>query len=226
MRLLVHVEGQTEESFVNEVLGPYLIGHGYESVSARLLGNSRMRTHRGGISAWHAVRTDICNHLRQDAGAVATTMVDYYGMPADSWPGRAAANGLQFERKASCVEEAIHADLTAQMGYAVNPDRFIPYVAMHEFEGLLFSDCKGLAEGVGMAALEHRFVEVRNAFETPEHINDSVATAPSKRIQGIHPGYQKVLHGPMAAVFVGLDSIRAQCAGFDRWIHRLVGLVA
>ena len=33
-RLLIHVEGQTEETFVNEVLGPHLSGYGYFTASA------------------------------------------------------------------------------------------------------------------------------------------------------------------------------------------------
>ncbi|WP_420461731.1 hypothetical protein [Candidatus Palauibacter sp.] len=41
VRLLVHVEGQTEEQFVNELLAPLLYAHGYTSVSARLIGNAR-----------------------------------------------------------------------------------------------------------------------------------------------------------------------------------------
>jgi hypothetical protein len=31
-RLLIHVEGQTEEAFVNDVLAPHLYGRGYEKV--------------------------------------------------------------------------------------------------------------------------------------------------------------------------------------------------
>lgn len=50
-RLLVHVEGQTEEDFVNEVLGPHLWAYGYTQVSARLLGNARLRSRRAGIKA-------------------------------------------------------------------------------------------------------------------------------------------------------------------------------
>ena len=46
-RLLIHVEGETEESFVNEVLAPHLYTHGYGLVSARLLGNARQRDRRG-----------------------------------------------------------------------------------------------------------------------------------------------------------------------------------
>ena len=37
-RILVHVEGQTEENFVNTVLAPHLYGIGYTNVSPRLLG--------------------------------------------------------------------------------------------------------------------------------------------------------------------------------------------
>ena len=43
-QLLVHVEGQTEETFVNEVLAPHLHGFGLASVSARLFGNARQRS--------------------------------------------------------------------------------------------------------------------------------------------------------------------------------------
>jgi hypothetical protein len=38
VRLLVHVEGETEETFSNEILRPYLLTAGYESVSARIIG--------------------------------------------------------------------------------------------------------------------------------------------------------------------------------------------
>ena len=93
-RLLVHVEGQTEETFVNEVLAPHLYGSGWRSVSARLFGNARQRYRRGGVRAWSEVRRDIVNHLREDQASTATTMVDYYGMPMAgrmAWPGRSQA---------------------------------------------------------------------------------------------------------------------------------------
>ena len=41
MRLLVHVEGQTEETFVNTVLAPHLLEAGYLRVSATLIGSPR-----------------------------------------------------------------------------------------------------------------------------------------------------------------------------------------
>jgi hypothetical protein len=67
-RLLIHVEGETEETFVNEVLAVHLYAKGYEKVSARLMGDSRQRDRRGGIRAWNSARGDILRHLKEDAG--------------------------------------------------------------------------------------------------------------------------------------------------------------
>ena len=62
MRLLIHVEGQTEETFVNEILRAHLVQHGYKSVEARLIGNARLRVKRGGIKSWSSVKGDIVRH--------------------------------------------------------------------------------------------------------------------------------------------------------------------
>jgi hypothetical protein len=98
-RALIHVEGETEEAFVNEILAPHLRQKGYAKVSARLVGNARQRDRRGGIRAWTTARRDIMNHLREDPGCLATTMVDYYGLPKTgdrAWPGRDSAGRLPF----------------------------------------------------------------------------------------------------------------------------------
>jgi hypothetical protein len=222
-RLLIHVEGQTEEDFVNVVLRDYLVHVGYESVSARIIGNARLRRRRGGIRPWPPVKRDIINHLRQDAGCLATTMVDYYGLPQagnGAWPGRAEATHLQTGEKAPHVQNALLNDLTADIE-GINPARFIPFVVMHEFEGLLFSDCAAFAHGIGKPELEQTFQQIRNSFQSPEDINDSPVTSPSKRIENLVPGYEKPLLGILAVLEIGLDRIRAQCHHFDQWIHAL-----
>ena len=55
-RILIHVEGETEEAFTNEILAPHLYQRGFSMVSARLMGNARLRSRRGGIKAWSVVR--------------------------------------------------------------------------------------------------------------------------------------------------------------------------
>ena len=228
-RLLVHVEGQTEEDFVNFVLRDYLLHCGYQSVSARIIGNARLRRRRGGIRPWLTVRKDIINHLRQDPGCIATTMVDFYGLPQHgdrAWPGRVAAVGASGHQKASVVEEALRDDLAHVMGTDFDITRFLPFVVVHEFEGLLFSDCAAFARGICRPDLEPSLSQIREGFATPEEIDDSPATAPSKRVEDLVPGYDKPLLGTLAILEIGLDSIRAECPHFNRWLHQLESLVA
>ena len=213
-RLLIHVEGQTEETFVNEVLGPHLYRQGYTKVGARLMGNARQRDRRG----------DIIRHLKEDAGCLVTTMVDYYGLPqtgSRAWPGREAAGSLPFTRKASTVESALSADICREMGARFHPDRFIPFVMMHEFEGLLFSDCERFSRGIGRPDLVDAFQAVRDEFASPEEINDSPVTAPSKRVEQLVQVYEKPLLGTLAVLEIGLDAIRRDCPHFREWLSSL-----
>lgn len=223
-RLLVHVEGETEETFVNEVLAPHLYRHGYRKVSARLVGNARLRDRRGGIKAWSAVREDIIKHLKEDPASLTTTMVDYYALPqrgGKAWPGRAEAGLLPYQQKALHIQAALLADICQEMGDSFNPNRFVPYVMMHEFEGLLFSDCVRFAEGICRPSLAEEFQAIRNQFTTPEEINDSPQTSPSKRVEALVPGYEKPLLGTLAILEIGLDPIRRNCPHFGAWLSLL-----
>lgn len=223
-RLLIHVEGETEEAFVNEVVGRHLLDVGYERVGARLLGNARQRDRRGGIRGWDVVKRDITRHLLQDPGALSTTIVDYYRLPGHgqkAWPGRAQASNLPVAQKAAHVEAALLEDLANQMGAGFDRRRFLPFVVMHEFEGLLFSDCEAFARGVGQPALEGTLREIRNQFNTPEDINDDPATAPSRRVEAVISGYVKPLHGNLAALEIGIDRITSECPHFRAWLLEL-----
>jgi hypothetical protein len=227
-RLLIHVEGRTEEDFVNEVLRDQLVAKGYDAVDARIVGNPRLRRQRGGIRPWPSVKKDIINHLREDPGCIVTTMVDYYGLPqknAAAWPGRARAGGLSPAQRAPCVEKALLDDVAGEMGNRLNRGRFVPFVVMHEFEGLLFSDCTGFRNGIGQPHLETDFRAIRDQFSTPEEINDSPFTAPSKRVEALVPGYQKPLLGTLAVLEIGLARIRAECPHFNSWLEKLESLV-
>ncbi len=226
-RLLIHVEGETEETFVAEILAPHLYGIGYAKVSARLIGNARMRERRGGIRGWDSVRPDLLGHLKEDPGCLATTMVDYYGLPRGgpgAWPGRAAAGKHTFERRAPTIQDALLADVCTAMGPRFDAFRFVPYVMMHEFEGLLFSDCQRFAVGIGSPHLAPRLQAIRDAFGSPEEINDSPITAPSKRVTDLIPNYQKPLLGTLAVLEIGLDAIRSECRQFNEWVERLEAL--
>jgi len=228
-RLLVHVEGQTEEQFVNDLLAPHLQDHGYTSVSARLIGNARQRGKRGGVKPWSEARKAIVNHLRQDTGSSAATMVDYYGLPhtgPKAWPGREVVSDARFLARPEVVEKAVLEDVARTMGVGFDPSRFIPFVTMHEFEALLFSDCERFAQGIGQPEMTSPLQKIRDAFSNPEEIDDSPDTAPSKRVVALIPEYQKPLMGTLAALEIGLVTMRTECPHFDAWLKRLENLSA
>lgn len=223
-RLLVHVEGETEERFVHELLAPHLQQYGFGDVSARKLGNARQRHKRHGIKPWAVVQDVVSKHLLQDRHAYSTLMVDYYAMPSTgdrSWPGREDAMHLAHAHKARHIETQLFACLQ-KTNHAV-AKRFIPFVQMHEFEALLFSDCAAFAQAIGQAEIEAPLEKIRLQFDNPECINDSPETAPSKRLaQLIHKyEHQKPLLGTLGATAVGLTPMRAQCPGFANWLIRL-----
>ena len=94
-------------------------------------------------------------------------------------------------------------------------DRFILFVMMHEFEGLLFSDCESFSRKIRRPELTAEFQSIRDQFSSPEEIDDSPITAPSKRVEGLVEGYQKPLLGVLAILEIGLNSIRAKYPHFD-----------
>ena len=222
-RVIALVEGPTEEMFVKSVLAPTLGQQGV-FVSATTSGHPR---NQAGVPAWARAKRELLRLLKEDSGRNVTTMFDYYGMPA-KWPGRDAASGQPHSEKASTVERRIKERIAESMDVDPGQIRFIPYVQMHEFEALLFSAPGILAEVVSRDARPHRvsiaLERIAESFETPEEIDDSYTTAPSKRILAVEPQYQKVTDGNLAATRIGLDIMREKCPHFNGWLSKLEAL--
>ncbi len=214
----VLVEGQTEEMFVNRVLRSHFWPLGIK-LHPQLLGK---RGQQGGIREYAVARIDFLTVLQQQMHSFCTTMFDYYAMP-DSWPNRGAAKLKPFGEKALAIEWALSADMLRELGQGFDAARFIPYVQMHEFEALLFSDPKLLADGLGLGD-DTSIQAIRGQFKTPEEINDSQHTAPSKRILGLNAKYSKMTRGILISQNIGLNVMRAQCPHFNEWIGRLEAL--
>ncbi len=227
-RLLVHVEGETEETFVNEVIAGHLQSVGFTEVAAKKIGNARNRANRGGITSWPTAKSDIVRRLQGNTGAYATTLVDYYALPSGGtggWPCRQLAGSITAAACAQSIETAIEAEVNAFFSETSFPQRFIGGVLLHEFEALLFADCQAFAEGIGKPELVVPLEAIRAQFSSPEDINDSPITAPSKRMERLIAGYEKPLYGTIGASHIGVDRLRAECPHFNRWLTRLEGLV-
>jgi hypothetical protein len=223
-RVNIVVEGQTEETFLKEVLAPAL---GYRGVylTPRLLGAPGKQ---GGKVNYARVKRDVTAFLKQEKHAYCTTLIDLYGM-GSGFPGSVPIPSGVPSRpepgRASQIEQAVKSDIISTLGDNFRADiRFIPYIQQYEFEGLLFSSPVALAQGISRPQLAKQFRDIREEFNTPEDINDSPHTAPSKRILQIHPPYQKPLHGVLAAKAMGLATIRRECPRFNAWVSKLEAL--
>ena len=58
-------------------------------------------------------------------------------------------------------------DVSLEIGANFNSSRFVPFVVMHEFESLLFSDCTAFARAVGLPNIEAALQTIRDGFSTP-----------------------------------------------------------
>jgi len=207
-RIKILVEGQTEETFVRDVLIPRFRSQNKWLVP--ILAKT-CASGRGGIVSYGKIKHQVTRLCRKDKGAYVTTMIDLYGLPMD-FPGRNSAP------QGSCFDRARY--LEQEFSQNINEINFIPNLLVHEFEGLLFSEPEKFGEWF-VESVVTSLVEINNSFSSPEEINDSPQTAPSKRIQAVTRGYQKTLHGPLIGYDIGLDTIRNKCTHFGNWLAKL-----
>jgi hypothetical protein len=220
-RGLVLVEGQTEERFVNECLGPYFATHGLFLIATvvktkRVVGAAHFE---GGVTSYGQVRRDLGLLLRDSDASIITTLLDYYAVPSD-FPG------MHDRPPGSAQQRVVHVETA--WAATVEDRRFVPHLTLHEFEAWVYADPSRLEPWMfdddehviaGIAA-------VAEAHRTPEDIDEGAATAPSRRLRRVFTSYQKALHGPFAVAAIGIDRIRAACPHFSAWLQRIEMLAA
>ena len=208
IRVCIVCEGPTEVEFVKCCLTPHLLDYNVNAYPAIVQAPSGR--HRGGrVTVERLARFISHEYCAADR---LTTLVDYYG----------------FQGAGGRTRQALEQDIlnTAAKLTTGFDERFVrPYIQMHEFEGLLFSDVEqfqyvldGWDSGV-----QQKLLNIRSQFQTPEDINNSRETAPSKRILAAfqEENYSKTEHGPLIAEAIGLVTIRTQCPQFDSWVTML-----
>jgi Domain of unknown function (DUF4276) len=219
-RVLVLVEGQTEERFVKDVLSPAFFSRDLY-FSPTILVTKRVKNgpnFKGGVTNFAKFRNDTQRLLNSSGDAMVTTILDYYGLP-DDFPG------MDTRPDSTPVARVTHVE-SALFSYFGSPANFIPFLVLHEFEALLFSSSEVLPRVLTENRKQPQFAAIRASVHTPEDINERPELAPSKRIVALFPAYKKTLHGPMAAGRIGLDKIRAECPHFSSWIARLEAYAA
>lgn len=217
MRLYLVVEGQTEETFVNELLTPHYARMGLYITPIIV---STSPGYKGGVTSYAKVKPQLQRLCRQDQSAHVSTLFDLYALPTD-FPGK---NDSEFPMQGGGEQKAAFLELHLKQD--VNEPNFIPNLMVHEFEALLFAEPQKFAEWIDFPKIVTKLVAIAEAYDTPEQINDSPQTAPSKRILELMPGYQKTFHGPLIASDIGLDALRQACPHFNTWLKRMEQLIA
>ena len=200
-RLAIVVEGPTEREFVQRVLADYLLPKEIYPYPKSLGGDVRV----------DRLASHMARYL-QSFDSVSC-LVDFYGFRGK---GNASPNEL---------ENLIFEEINRRTHTTWDEARVIPYVQLHEFEGLLFSQVDSFSETMFTSnASLRRLQQIRSHFSTPEDINDNPQTAPSKRIQELIPRYNKPAHGYLVAESIGVEIIRAECPRFNEWLAKLESL--
>lgn len=221
IRLYLFAEGQTEQTFADNILKPHLAQYGVFLDKIILIAHARKKgkAHRGGGRKYEPMKDDILRFLKQEKGSNVffTTMIDLYAI-APEFPGLNESEKLRPNpvQRVDFLEKSFAED--------IDDRRFIPYIQLHEYEAYLFTNptCfefiyDNCSDKVAVLKA------IADSYETPELINDGTETAPSKRIISQFPAYEraKVADGSQFAELIGLEVIRARCPHFNLWLSRL-----
>lgn len=216
-RIIVICEGHTEQAFCKTNLSAHF-SNGHKILHAPLIKHSR-----GGIVKWDVLKRQIETHLKSEADAFVTTFIDYYGLYAKyyfpNWDD--AHKIVDKSARILALEDAMAMDIQEELRH-----RFIPYIQLHEFEGLLFNDINVFYDQIPSADLvgEEELKQTFEDYDNPEMINNDRTTSPSHRLMRIIRGYNKIVYGDILSEAIGLQRIRLKSPRFNGWITQLESL--
>ncbi|WP_420458457.1 DUF4276 family protein [Neolewinella sp.] len=213
IQLIVICEGESERGFCQLVLAPYLLPLGI------YLRPPLIKKSGGGMVHWLVLQRQLEMHLKQEKQAYITTFIDLYGIKArHKVPGFTKIGSTNSLNRVLAMERGMKEAIPQEMRY-----RFLPYIQLHDFEALLFSDVTVFHDTFSEAdfADATELDRIATAYQNPEDINDSKVTAPSKRLERILPGYDKALDGPILAQEIGMERLLERCPHFRGWVEGL-----
>ena len=216
-RILVLVEGQTEENFVKRILSSYFFAKNIYLKPTIITTKRVLRgiDHKGGVNSYKQVRNDLFPLLNDSSADIITTMIDYYALPSD-FPGYNNRPNSSCYKRVEFMEN--------EFSKNIDNHKFVAYMQLHEFESLVFANYKKLADVfIDKSSKLRKVEEIYNSYNSPEEINENPESAPSKRLKNIFSNYQKVLYSQLVLENSNIDEIRNSCPRFNSWLRNLEG---
>ena len=216
IRVIIICEGHTERDFCAKFLDPYFSDKGIK-IESPLIKKSK-----GGIVKWigdKGLKKEISNHIKTNRSAYVSTFFDYYGLTdklqLPMW--NASKSFRNPNKRVEKIEAGMFQDINDSLRY-----RFIPYIQIHEFEALLFSDFRAFNNKTLKTSHDSDYLKstIEN-YDNPEMINNNRETSPSNRLKRIIPGFRKKLYAYRLVNAIGIDRIRKKCPRFDNWLGQI-----
>ncbi|MCX7725864.1 MAG: DUF4276 family protein [Chitinispirillaceae bacterium] len=223
-KILLLVEGQTEEKFVKELLNSYLNNFGKNAIPTIITTkpNPVGKDFKGGSVDYSELKKQIKKLLNDSSALLVSTIIDYYAM-SNPFNDGTKIKGNTPIAKVKYLEDEIRKD--------INHPKFLPYFSLHEFEAILFSKPEVIVEILGIndtPSKNKKLKEIQKICKdfsnNPEEIDDNPKTCPSARIKKIFPSYQKSHHSILICKNIGIDQIKKCCTHFSDWLDRLTGV--
>jgi len=208
-------EGRSEEEFVTGILRPYFNMHMIHDVRAILMTTSK--GFKGGDIKFQRLKYNIERLLHTENNILVTTFIDFFRLKNDFPKYESSLKVFDKNQRVKFLEESLFE--------AINHPRFIPYIQLHEFEGLLFSAKEGFEflPDLKPSNLESLLLAVIEK-DNPEELNDGELTAPSKRLEKLIPGYDKnkPFYGGIIAEINTIETVLKRCKRFKSWVETLI----
>lgn len=213
-RFIIICEGETEKEFCNTILAPYF------AKKEIYIQSPFIKKSMGGIVKWSELKKQITLHLRNESTAIVTTLIDYYGLYSKynfpKW--NEAEQNPDKNKRMEILELGMFESIEDSLRF-----RFIPYLQLHEFEGLLFNDIDIFYEQIPSSELVgiDELIQTFQQYGNPEMINNNRDTSPSHRLERIILGYNKIVYGNILAEAIGIEKIKAKSPRFRDWIEKI-----
>lgn len=226
--VILHIlcEGKSESGFVCEVLRRYFEKQGVVCKATELKPHKKS-PESGGLLSYGQFCRDL--HMLQTGPKnsdyqvhLFSSMIDLYQLPQD-FPG--------YSDSASSEQNIANVEASLKKAF---PDRFIPYIQLHEFEALVFA-CLDKLPAVVPTINDTTLWDLQKVLEesgnNPERINGGKKTAPSKRLIAAFDKAGLVYNKPRYGVAAisqtrdAMDRLKDKCPHFGEWISKLESTV-
>lgn len=214
-KVLVLVEGQSEERFVKDILFDHLAQRNVY-LAPKILTTRVVRAgpnNKGGLNSFSQFERDLRLLLRDSSATLVTSIIDLYRLPSD-FPGYGdAQKESNYSRRVAVLREALIRHFSSPA--------FEPYLSVHEYEALTLVAAEPFFRIVPPPHEKGALIKLCQIADL-EAINN--IDSPATRIRQLAPSYSKLLHGSALIGTHGLAAVRARCQHFHAWLSKLEGL--